>query len=403
MSSEEIKQLLKDSKAELFSEGFIISTCNRTELYGIPVKASTSFRELQQFLMERKPVKGITADHFQNFFSCGAVNHLFKVSAGIDSLVLGDNQILGQVKESFQIAEDLDFAGFLMKRIFDAAIKVGKRAKTETTVSDGAITVSYAAVQLIEKIFSNISRKSALVIGTGETGEIAARHLKDKGIGNLAITNRTLSKAEKLAEAVHAQILPFQYFKEYLHEFDIVISATSAPDLILNLSDVKAAMKKRSNNPSVYMDIAMPRDIDPMVKTLDSVFYHDIDSLKIIVDQNLKKRQAELPKIQSIIMEELINLFGWYNSLEVTPTIRSLRQLFEDIRQEEVDKQKNKFTPEDIEKLDIVTKRIINKLLHLPTVELKRISENGVGSQEAAAKVNAVRSLFGLDDGQLKG
>lgn len=400
LSQDEIKQLLRGLKGQLFSEGFIISTCNRTELYGFPADPSINFRHLQQFLIENKPVNGINSKNFQNFFSCGAVNHLFKVSAGIDSLLLGDNQILGQVKESFQIAEDFDFAGFLMKRIFDSAIKVGKRAKTETVISDGAITVSYAAVQLIEKIFSNLNKKSALVIGAGETGEIAAKHLRDKGIGSLAITNRTIEKAEKLAGMVHAKIVPFSYFKEDLHNYDIIISATSAPDLILRQEDIKKAMKRRNSASLCLMDIAVPRDIDPNARNIDNVFYHDIDSLKIIVDQNVKKRQAEVPKVQSIIMEELVNLFGWYNSLEVTPTIKTLRQYFEDIRSDEVEKLKNKFTPDDVEKLDLVTKRIINKLLHHPTVELKKISENGANTQETAVRISVIRNLFGLNSGE---
>lgn len=397
LSTEEIKNFLKELKGTLLTEGFIISTCNRTEIYGFPVNPRTNFKDLQKFLIEMKPVGKITPENFQNYFSCGAVNHLFRVSAGIDSLLVGDNQILGQVKESFQISEEFDFAGFLMKRIFDSAIKVGKRAKTETIISDGAITVSYAAVQLIEKIFSGLNRKSALVIGTGETGEIAAKHLRDKGIGRLSVTNRTMEKAEKLASSIHATTVPFSNFREYLHDFDIIISATSAPDLILTYDDIKKSMKKRGSASTILMDIAIPRDIDPRVRDLDNVFYHDIDSLKIIVDQNVRKRQGELPKVQSIIMEELVNLFGWYNSLEVTPTIKSLRQLFEEIRLEEVEKMKNKLSPEDVEKLEMVTKRIINKLLHQPTVELKKISENGVNTQESAMKVNVIRSIFGLD------
>ncbi|MEI7812586.1 MAG: glutamyl-tRNA reductase [Ignavibacteria bacterium] len=400
LSQDEIKQMLKELKGSLFNEGFIISTCNRTEIYGFPINPRTDFRDIQNFLMASKPAGSINEKNFQNFFSCGAVNHLFKVSAGIDSLLLGDNQILGQVKESFQLSDDLDFAGFLMKRVFDSAIRAGKRAKTETSISDGAITVSYAAVQLIEKIFSNLSRKSALVIGAGETGEIAAKHLRDKGIGNLAVTNRTLEKAEKLAGTIHARIIPYQYFKEQLHDYDIVISATSAPDFIISCNDVKASMKKRGHAATCMMDIAMPRDIDPAVRNIDNVFYHDIDSLKIIVDQNVRKRQTEEPKVHSIIMEELISLFGWYNSLEVTPTIKSLRQHFEDIRNEEIEKLRTRMTPADMEKIDIATKRIINKLLHQPTTELKRISENGAGSQESVNKVNLIRMLFGLSNKQ---
>jgi glutamyl-tRNA reductase len=397
LSADEIKLFLKDLKGKIFTEGFIISTCNRTELYGLPVDPKINFLDLQKFLIEKKSGENLTTKNFQNFFSCGAVNHLFNVAAGIDSMLVGDNQIFGQVKEAFSIADENEFTGFLTKKIFDSAIRVGKRVKTETVISEGAITVSYAAVQLVEKIFSHLNKKSALVIGTGETGAIAAKHLRDKGIGNLTVTNRTIEKAEKLAKEINAKVIPIQYSRETLADFDIIISATSSPDLMLGFEDVKSAMKKRNNSATVLMDIAVPRDIDPRVKALENVFYHDIDSLKIIVDQNMKKRQSEIPKVKEIIMEELVAFFSWYNSLEVAPTITSLRQHFENIRAEEVDKMKNKIAAEDIEKVDIITKRIINKILHQPTVELKKLTENSTDAQETVVIISAIKNLFGLN------
>lgn len=398
LSSDEIKEQLKALNGTVLNESFIISTCNRTEIYGIPAKSNLNYVDLENFLIERKPVNGITDENFQKFFSCSAINHLFKVASGIDSLLIGDNQILGQVRESFTLAEENNSVGFLTKRVFDAALKVGKRVKTETTISDGAITVSYAAVQLIEKIFSNLSKKSALVIGAGETGQIAAKHLRDKNIGKLVITNRTYEKAEKLAEEVHARIVPFSQLKESAHEYDIIISATSSPDLLLTFDDVKAIMKKRNNAATVLMDIAVPRDISPESKKIENVFYHDVDSLKIIVDQNMKRRRDEIPKVQSIIMEELVAFYNWYNSLEVAPTIKSLRDFFETVRAEEVKNQVNRFSEADREKVDILTKRIINKLLHHPTMELKRLSEKGVNSPESATKISFVREMFGIDN-----
>jgi glutamyl-tRNA reductase len=398
LSEEEIKEYLIDLKRDLFEEGFILSTCNRTEIYGFPKNPNANFKDIQQFLKDRKSQHAIAEEHFQNFFSCGAVNHLFKVAAGIDSLLVGDNQILGQTKEAFQFAEDSDMVGFLLKRIIDSASIVGKRAKSETTISDGAITVSYAAVQLIEKIFLNFSKKSALIIGAGETAEIAAKHLHDKSTGKITIVNRTLSKAQVLAEKVRGGVLPFESFKEHLKDYDIIVSATSAPDLILTHDDIKTAMKKRGYQPIAIADIAIPRDVDHRVRDVENVFYHDIDSLKVIVDQNMKKRSGEIPKVQDIIMEELVTLFGWYNSLEVTPTIKSLRQKFEDIRDEEVKRMLNKFSPEDAEKVEMITRKIVNKLLHQPTVELKKLAENGINGQEFAVKISAVKSLFGLSD-----
>jgi glutamyl-tRNA reductase len=309
-------------------------------------------------------------------------------------MLIGDNQIFKQMKESFLMAEEMGFAGFLMKRVFDSAIRTGRRAISETKISDGAVTVSYAAVQLIEKIFFNLSKKSALVVGAGETGQIAARHLKDKNIGKMTITNRTLEKAENLAGKLNADVLNFSEFKNSLHKFDIIISATSAPAVLLNVNDIRTSMKKRNFEPMVLMDIALPRDIDPDTKKIDSVFYHDIDSLNIIVEQNLARRKAEIPKVEKIVNEELDNFFEWYNSLQAAPTIKELRDMFESIRAEEVEKNINKFSEDDREKLEIVTKRIINKILHYPTVELKKVDETGY---TGAARFGIIRSLFGID------
>ncbi|MHB8853932.1 MAG: glutamyl-tRNA reductase [Ignavibacteriaceae bacterium] len=396
LSNEEIKNLTHSIKNSFFSEGLIVTTCNRTEIYGIPANQNLSHQEIQNALLNFKSVTGLKPEHFQYFSSANAIKHLFSVATGIDSLLIGDNQIFKQVKDSFQAAEDLNFTGFLMKRIFDSTVKAGRRAISETGISEGAVTVSYAAVQLIEKIFSNLSKKSALVIGAGETGEIAAKHLRERGIGNLTITNRTYERAEKLAENLSAKILPFGNFKDSLHEFDIVLSATSSDSLILTKADVHAAMKKRNYNSLVLMDIAIPRDIDPETKNIDYVFYNDIDSLNIIVQQNLTKRKEEIPKVEKIIEEELNAFLSWFNSLEVAPTIKNLRDYFEAIRLEEVEKNKNRFSSEDQEKLEIITKRIINKILHHPTVELKKYTESGANSDEAAQKVSIVRELFGM-------
>ncbi len=398
LSDDEIRQLIHQAREDLFTEGLIISTCNRTEIYGIPKDPKLDLIDIQNFILLHKRNAGVHADHFQTFSSSEAIKHLFKVISGIDSLLIGDNQIYHQVKESFQTAEEMQFAGFLMKRIFDAAIKAGKRAITETEISEGAVTVSYAAVQLIEKIFSNLSKKTALVIGTGESGELAAKHLVDQGIGKLVLTNRTLEKAEIISRAISAEVIPFNTFKDKLHEFDIILSATSADNFILTSEEIKSAMKKRNYSSMVLMDIAIPRDIDPLCKNIDYVFYHDIDSLNIIVEQNLSKRKFEVPKVEKIINEEIDNFINWFNSLEVAPTIKDLRDYFESIRADEVDKNKNRFSPGDQEKIDIITKRIINKILHQPTVELKKINDLRNSAEETAAKVGVLRDIFGINN-----
>ena len=395
LKEDEIRPFINIAKDNQIKEGLILSTCNRTEIFGIPSSEESSHKNFQNLLLNFKQSQNITEQHFQNFVSRDAIKHLFSVATGIDSLLVGDNQVFKQVKDSFQIAEETNFAGYIMHRIFDAAIRTGKRAISETSISEGAVTISYAAVQLTEKIFSNLSKKSALVIGTGETGEIAAKHLAEKGIGSLTVTNRTQEKADKLAQKLNAKVVPFTQFKDSIYKFDIIISATAAPEILIGKDDVKTALKKRSNKSMILMDIAIPRDIDPETKEIDYVFYHDLDSLNIIVEQNLSKRKSEIPKVEKIIEEELDTFWEWYNSLQAAPSIKDLRDLFEEIRNEEVEKNKNKFTSEDQEKLDIVTKRIINKILHHPTIELRKVAESSASS-DTATKIGIIRDLFGI-------
>lgn len=398
LSKNETIDLINKLKSDLFTEGFVLSTCNRTEVFGFPQKNLLDYNQLIKILLDFKKVNGLTADNFEKFFSCGAVRHIFSVASGIDSMITGDSQVLAQAKEAFEISEDLNFAGTIMRRIFDFAVKAGKRAIKETAIGEGAVTVSYAAVQVIEKIFSSLEKKSALVIGAGETGEIAAANFKDKGVGKLAISNRTLSKAEALAEKVHGEIVPFQFLKEHIHNFDIILSATSAKGLILNFDDIQKMMRMRKNTPVVLMDIAVPRDIDPEVKKIENVFYHDMDSLKIIVDKNIQKRKNEIPQVKKIIMEELINFFSWYNTLEIVPAIKSLREFFEEIRIDELNKIKHKICEEDFIKLEDMTRRMMGRLLHNPTIKLRELAETGTNIQEVATRSAILKELFNLNN-----
>ncbi len=396
LNKDEIIDLIPKLK-EFFSEGIIISTCNRTEIFGFPKNFTLAYQDIIEILLSHKPVAGITQENFSKYFSCGAVKHLFSVASGIDSLIIGDSQILGQVKDAFETSEDLGFSGTLMHRIYESAMKVGKRVIKETTIGEGAVSVSYAGVQVIEKIFSPLERKNALIIGAGETGDLAATHLHDKGIGKIAISNRTIERAEKLAEKVHGEIIPFQYLKEHIHNFDIIISATSSPELILTKNDIKEMMKKRKGETIVLMDIALPRDIDPEVRNIENVFYHDIDSLKVIVDQNVIKRRNEIPKALEIIMEEMHQFFGWVNTLEVVPVIKSIRDFFEEIRHDELEKLKNKVSEEDYLKFEDMTRRMMGRILHNPTIKLRELAESGTNIQDTLTHSIIIKELFDLD------
>ncbi len=397
LSHEEIVNLIPILKEKFFEVGFVISTCNRTELFGVPRKGFDDYSSLLRLLQELKGINNISMENVERYFACSAVRHLFKVASGIDSMITGDSQILAQTKEAFQLAEDLNFTDSVLKRLFDTAVKVGKRSIKETAIGEGAVSVSYASVQVIEKIFANLSEKSALVIGAGETGELAALHLRDKGVSNLTITNRTYDKAENLAEKVRGFVLPFDGYKEKLASFDIIISATSAPGYLIEFPDIKNAMKKRRGSPVVLMDIALPRDIDPACSKLENVFYNDIDSLQKIVDENIEKRKNEIPAVNKIIMEEMVNFYSWYNTLNVIPTIKSFREFFDSIREDELKKIRHKVSDEDYVKLEDMTRRMIGRLLHYPTVKLREVAEKGDNPQETVNYSLMLKELFNLN------
>jgi len=397
LNKNEVERFIPILRNKYLAEGFILSTCNRTEIFGFPHDFKIGQDELQKELINFKPIEGIRPDHFAKYFSCSALKHIFSVATGIDSLIIGDSQILGQVKESFEISEANQFSGTIAKRIFDMTLKVGKRAIRETNIGEGAVTVSYAAIQVVEKIFSALITKSALIIGAGETGELAAIHLADKGIRNIAITNRTLQRSEELANKVNGKVIPYSGFKDHLQEFDVVVSATSSDNILILKDDIRAMMKKRKGSPVVLMDIAIPRDIDPGVRDIENVFYHDIDSLKIIVDKNLQSRKKEIPAVEKIIVEEMIDFFGWYNTLQIVPTIKSFREFFEEIRKDEMEKIKYKISDDDYAKLDEMTKRLIGRLLHNPTVRLRELAGSGVNSEVTATNTMILKEMFNLN------
>lgn len=394
----EIRNFIRELQSELANESCIISTCNRTEIYCVPKNYFITYKDIQKLLLERKPVEKISENNFRNYFSCGAANHLFHIAAGIDSLVIGDQQILGQVKDAFTIASEENSIGTYLQKVFQAALKVGKRVKSETELFEGPSSISSAAVQLASKIFSDLKKKRVLVIGAGETSRLTIQNLKQKNVADITITNRTHSRAETLANEFNAKVIPFVEFKDHLHQFDIIISATSSPEPLVVKSDILRVMSIRKNQPLCILDIAIPRDFDPAIRQIDNVFYSDIDALQLIVNQNLEKRQSQIPKIKKIIMEELIELFSWYNSLQISPVLRSLREQFEQIRQQEFDYFKNKFNPEQQENLELLTKRIINKLLHNPTIYLRKTADTIDTQGDLNLRLKILKEMFNLND-----
>ncbi|MDI6767844.1 MAG: glutamyl-tRNA reductase [Bacteroidota bacterium] len=396
-SSNEIPHLLSTLKLMQLKELVLISTCNRTELFYVPQESRTNEEPLWRILANRKGIEdSIEESHFYSLASVYAVKHLYGVASGIDSMVLGDVQILNQMKEAFALARESKTTSLLLNRLFNTAFQVGKRVRTETEISEGAVSISYAAAELASKIFEDLTKHTALLIGAGETGELTAKHLASKNLGNLLITNRTRKRAEELAAALNGRVIDFEKLLTELSHVDIVISSVEAPTYIVSAKDIKQAMKFRANKPLFIIDIGVPRNIDPQANDIDNVFLYDIDALNHIIDNNLARRQAEIPKIQQIIFDELTQYIAWHDSLDVTPTIRQLREQFENIRQEEVKKHIHHFSSDKQEEIEILTKRILNKILHTPMVNLKN-GTTQVTDDDARTKIHTLRHLFGLD------
>ena len=406
MSGDEIRKAVADLKGRPFSECFIVSTCNRTELYGMYNSSEGDSEnppdvdDLKDRLIAFKSAgSSVHREHLYHMVSSNAIRHLFKVASGIDSMVIGDIQILSQIKDDFNLASEEKATGPFLHRLLQSTYHVGKRTRTETTITEGAVSVSYAAVELASKIFSDLSKKTALLIGAGETGELTAKHLNGRGIGGLFVANRTRSKADDLVAALGGKAVEFDALQQMLAHVDIVVSSVTSDHYVITKTDVQRAMKERSHKPLFMIDIGVPRNIDPAANNIENVFLHDMDGISAIIDGNLQKRRSEIPRVNEIVLEELTEFTNWFNSLQVNPTIHDLRTHFEQVRQEEVEKNINRFSAEDRELLDLVTRRIVNKLLHLPTTNLKNGNEES--DEEKHKKLHIVRSLFGLHKEQM--
>ncbi len=399
MSAEEIKEALLQLKEKYFEEAMLVSTCNRTELYGVTPDIQVDGTVLKHFLIDFKKVHGeVQPEHFYGHVSGGAVNHLFKVAAGVDSLMIGDIQILNQIKEAFTLAGQVGMLGPIMNRLMQATLHVGKRVRAESSICEGAVSISYAAVELANKIFADLSKKSVLLIGAGETGELTMKHLIGKGIGTVKIANRTRANAEVLMAKleVKGEVVEYEMLNEALRTVDIVITSVNSPSYVVQPVHVQKVMKQRSNNPLFVIDIGVPRNVDPACNRVENVFVYDMDSLSAIVDKNIERRKAEIPKVTTIIREEMVEFFKWHNSLQVGPTIHELTEALEAIRQQEVEKNINRFKPEDRELVEIVTKRIVNKILHQPITNLRNGTNHGGRGSDTVNRIKALRELFGI-------
>jgi glutamyl-tRNA reductase len=388
------------------SEGVIVSTCNRVEFYAASRDADVATAQLKRFLADYHgiPLEQLES-HLYDYQSGDAIRHVFRVASSLDSMVIGEPQILGQIKTAYGYAAEFKTVGLILNRFLHKAFSVAKRVRTETDIASNAVSVSFAAVELARKIFGGLDGKSVMIIGAGEMCELAARHFVNNGVSQVFVTNRTFERAEKLAEEFGGRPILFDNFADHLHQVDIVMTSTGAPNFILGHKKVEEVIRQRKNKPMFFIDIAVPRDIDPKVNDIDNVYLYDVDDLQGVVQSNLKERQKEAKKAEAIIDLEIDQFHRWIASLEVVPTIVSLRKRLEEIRRGELEKtfaSLKELGPKEKKSIEALTAAIINKVLHQPITVLKQSQNDGAGENY----VDAVRALFDLEapnpEGEMK-
>ena len=377
-------------------EAALLSTCNRWEIYAAS-DSSKSLEDALRFLTEAQGIDtGRLKPHLYEFSDEDAVQHLFAVACGIDSLVIGESQILKQVRDALEMAQQNGSARLLLNEIFQRSLRVGKRARTETDIGRGRLSIGTAAVELASQIFDSFDSRSALLIGTGKMGELTAQYLVDSGIGRLYVTNRTPGRAMALAKCFSGEAVNFADLAIKLQEVDVVISSTAAPDFVIPADMMRQTMRRRRSRPLFLIDIAVPRDIDPQVRNLDNVFLFDIDDLKQVVDSNRSEREGEVLNVQQLIREEIQDFTRWFHALSTGPLVKALRQRAEVLRQAELDRWMAKFShlsEQDLKSVEGILRGYGNKLLHDPLVRIREFAND----EDGYIRLDTVQRLFNLD------
>ena len=379
-------------------EGMILSTCNRVEV------ATSAEDEVDAETI----IRTFLADHhhcdlsqFERFFyrlrQQDVVRHLFRVASSLDSMVIGEPQILGQMKQAYATARMVGAMTGTLNEVVNQALAVARRVRRETALGSAAVSVSYAAVELAKKIFGSLKGKTIFVVGAGKMSELAAKHLLSSGASSILVSNRTYERAVELAVAFHGSPVPFEHLFEHMSQADIVISSTGSPQAIINKQQVEKLLSARKNRPIFFIDIAVPRDVDPTVNELDNVFVYDIDDLQHVVEANKKQREREAIWAEEIIRMEVQRTLKRLASRDVVPTIVALEERLNRIRTAETERYQSRLaslSPEQRQVVDALTRGMMNKILHGPITELK----SGAGQPENVALVRLIHKIFGLGE-----
>jgi glutamyl-tRNA reductase len=379
-------------------EGLILSTCNRVEIYAATKDSEKGVEEIKDFIAQQHHLH---VSEFEDTLYVlqgeESVKHLFRVASSLDSMVVGEPQILGQIKGAYRVAHAAKTTGVLLNKLLHKAFSVAKRVRTETSIGNRAVSVSFVAVELAKKIFAHLEGRAVLIIGAGEMCELAAQHLVRAGAQKILVTNRSWDRAMELAERFQGEAFPFTELPHALLRADIIISSTGSPDVIVKKEEVSTILRQRKQKPLFFIDIAVPRDIDPQVNTIDNVYLYDIDDLQEVAEANMKDRQHEARKAEEIVTTEVEQFCRWYQSLELVPTIVSLQDKMEEMRKKELEKTLSalpKCSDKERRAMEALSEAIVKKILHGPISLLKKQDRNSEGE----SYVDVVKKLFRLDE-----
>lgn len=376
-------------------EHIILSTCNRVEIYAAVDDLDSGTENIKNFISDFHGIsRDLLGKSLYIYKGTDAVRHIYRVGSSLDSMIVGEPQILGQLKDAFEVALKNKTTGVFLNKLMRKSVSVAKRIRTETKIAESAVSISFAAIELAKKIFEDLSTKSFMLIGAGEMAELAAKHLLNLGVKDVYVTNRTTERAEELAKEFNGKVILFENFTLELRFSDIVICSTGAPDYILIKEEMHKIMKDRKQKPVFIIDISVPRNIDPLINELDNVYLYDVDNLQGIVKTNIQERAKEAKSAEKIVEEEIGSFTKWISSLSATPTIVALRNMAEAIRQDELEKTLKKLGPleeKHIKAIEYLSSTIVNKLIHPPTAALK-------GAQDDEnMMVDLIIKIYGLE------
>ena len=378
-------------------EAVALSTCNRTELYlvvGDPVEAESTVLAMLSSQAAIRPTA--LAPAIYSHRNCDAARHLYRVTAGLDSMIVGENEVQGQVKRAYEAALAQEMTGPLTNRLFKAALEAGKRVRTETGIGARALTLPAVAVALARELLGELRGREVVIVGTGETSELTARALADSGVRAVFVASRRRDRAISLARRYGGTSASFDELPQALERADIVVAATASPHLLLGSRELAEVMESRRGKPMLLIDLAVPRDIDSACAEIEGVSLYDVDDLQAVIDRNRRVRQAQARTAEGIVEEEIQHFAAWLGSLEVLPTLAALRARADEIAQQVVRENAGKWesaSPRDLERVQALTKALVSRLLHNPTVRMKELRDDRVHMRMAL-----VRELFGLSD-----